>query len=79
MILWITAEQENIASRVYQSQYVLISGSEIVMNIMKIDKIDKNIFMNNFGPLRLSWARKEVQKWGVVCQIRIETDQDVTI
>ena len=62
MILWITAEQENIASRVYQSQYVLIFGSEIGMNIMKSEKIDKNIFKNSFGPLRLAWARKEVQK-----------------
>ena len=44
MILWITAEQENIASRVYQSQYVLIFGSEIGMNIMKSEKIDKKYF-----------------------------------
>ena len=62
IILWITAEQKYIASRVYQSQYVLVYGSEIVINIMKIDKIDTNIFMNTFGPLRLAWARKEVQK-----------------
>ena len=79
MILWITAEQENIASRVYQSQYVLIFGSEISINIMKIEKIDKNIFKNTSGPLRLAWAGKEVQKWGVVCPIWIEIDQDVTI
>ena len=47
--------------------------------VARLEKIGKNIFMNNFGPLRLAWVQKEVQKRGIVCPIRIEIDQDVTI